>query len=328
MRPGRVWVLAVSSLVLVAGCAPAVRLLPGSASAAPEGSGAAAEPDSGVRTVRMNSGSALTYVLPETAAQILCQILEKDRWEQVLEDRVGRRLSGAECQVAGERIGLSLRLSGGDGAFAPRTVIGGRPAAALRGDDEVGYRVALTAEALRSVPGRISLPLLDFTVTYGTGLEPPARRELAVRVLDEIVPRLAQVGDQLPGLDEQGRMDYVSTGLTRGGQIIDLPRPVQALQLCTLAVAQLGVAPAQVDVAGTGRCELGTGAGPVVLALQPAGAATTTTSTDRIAGRPARSATSSGAILVRLRDDAPVELSVSGPDSTRLAERLVPALLG
>lgn len=328
MRPGRVWVLAVSSLVLVAGCAPAVRLLPGSASAAPGGSGAPGEPDSGVRTVRMNSGPALTYLLPETAAQILCQILEKDRWEQVLEDRVGRRLSGAECQVAGERIGLSLRLSGGDEAFTARTVIGGRPALALRGDDEVGYRVALTDEALHPGRGRISLPLLDFTVTYGTGLDPPARRELAVRVLAEIVPRLAQVGDQLPGLDEQGRMGYVSTGLTRGGQIIDLPRPVQALQLCTLALAQPGVAATQVDVAGTGRCEFGTGDGPVVLALQPAGAATTTTSVDRIAGRPARWATGSGAILVRLRDDAPVELSVSARESTRLAEQLVPVLLG
>jgi hypothetical protein len=276
-------------------------------------------PDEAIRAVRMNTGAALAYVQPETASQILCQILDKDRWERLLDDRVSRAPSGApdpSCMIAGERAGLDLRLTRQDASFRPTTSIAGRPTVLEPG--AVEYRVALVDTALPPP----AVPLLDLSVPYAHGLDPSAQRELAVRVLVEIVPLLAREGDQLPVIDAAGTVTFAGTPLLRGAQIVDLPRPIQALQLCTLGQQLLHAPP--VHVSSSARCDLTAPDGPVTLVLQP----TTTAPSypDKLAGRPAHTATPT--VLVRLRDDAQVDLAITARDPASLAEQLVPVLLG
>lgn len=54
--------------------------------------------------------------------------------------------------------------------------------------------------------------------------------------------------EPLPAIDDNGGIAYVMTPLTGGDQFIDLPRPVQALQLCTVLLAGTGFGIAATDV--------------------------------------------------------------------------------
>jgi hypothetical protein len=246
--------------------------------------------------------------------------VDKDRWERILDDRVSRHPSGAPdptCMIAGEHVGLTLRLSRPATPFRPATTIGGRPAAAIPDSpDDVAFRVALTD----TDPPPPAVPMLDLSVPYATGLDPPAERELAVRVLTEIVPLLTREGDRLPPIDANGTIVYAPTPLTRGGQIVDLPQPIQALQLCTAAETLLHQPPTRVTA--TAQCELSTADGPVSLALRPTTSAPSYP--DKLAGRPAHTAP---ATLIRLRDDAQVDLAITARNPNPLAEQLVPLLL-
>jgi hypothetical protein len=110
----------------------------------------------------------------------------------------------------------------------------------------------------------------------------------------------------------------------RDGQFIDLPLPVQALQLCTALIegGSSQVAAEEITVGDNGTCRLSTDQGMVTaetvhLSIEHY--------SDKIAGRPAQ--VSSTVVSVRLRDDAPIGLNVSAPDSVALAEVLVPLLV-
>ena len=78
----------------------------------------------------MPGGAALGYVQPETASQILCQLLDKDRWERLLDGRIGRRALSppyAGCQIATEQGMVSMQFLQRDDPFEPTTTIAGRP---------------------------------------------------------------------------------------------------------------------------------------------------------------------------------------------------------
>lgn len=281
--------------------------------------------DQHLRSVRMASGRALGYVQPETASQILCQLVDKQRWERLLDGEIGRKpLSSpyAGCQIATELGLLSMQLRTSDDAFAGETTVAGRPATLVQGDNTV-ITVALSDDALRAAP-RQYYPvrrLLELTVTGG---DADARRDIGTRVLTEIVPRLVEDGEPLPDIDDQGHVRYVSTPLPGDDQFVDLPRPVQALALCTALLAEHSAA--DIDVSDTGRCEIGTGQDTVQVTADhlrypldfP----------DTVAGRPAKVLSDPPVVTVRLRDDADVELFVSAADSVAVAERLVPLLTG
>jgi hypothetical protein len=286
------------------------------------------EQDGPLRTVRMNAGRALTYVQPETAAQILCQTVDRHRLERLLDDdQVSlrpERPPEAACAIGGTRVGLRMSLLTADVPFTGTTTIAGRPAAALPDNaGEVGMRVALTDDVPSLRPGSPARPLLDVVVVYGTNLDPESRRELAIRILVEAVPLLTLAGDPLPEIDPTGRIAYTGSPLIRGGQIVDLPQPLQALQLCTLLRDQTPP-PTRLDPTDTARCTADSPAGPVTVALQPT-SKPPTDYPETIAGRPARRTPTT--LLIRLRDEAQLDLSLTTPTPTPLAERLVPLLI-
>jgi hypothetical protein len=278
----------------------------------------------------MTSGRALTYVQPETASQILCHLLDKEGWERLLDSRIGRRpldYPYAGCLIATEQGRLTIQMRESEDAFDPTTTIAGRPATVydrLQGD--AVFIVALTDEALRPVPPGRKLTLRTLEVE-AVGGEPEAEREVATRVLTEIVPMLVKEVEPLPAMDDQGNVSYVNTLLMGGGQFVDLPLPVQAVQLCTFLLEDAGFrAVAQnVYLSESGSCRIQTEQGTVGAEMKHA-TESPDSYPDTIAGRPA--SVEPPVVNVRLRDDAEVELYLSAPDSVGLAEKLVPLLVG
>jgi hypothetical protein len=279
--------------------------------------------DSGLRDVRMTSGRALGYVQPETASQILCQLLDKDEWERLLDGPVGRRpIIGANggCHVATGEGGVILELRGSDDALEPDTTIAGRPARVdvSRGTD--GITVALTDGALRPAPRNYYPERRLLSATAITG-DPDTELDLAERVLAEIVPLVLEDGEELPDIDEEGHVRYVDTPLT--GEFVDLPIPVQALQLCTIMREEPGVR--DVEVFEIGDCRVHAGDEHFTVAARHL--AGSDEFPDRVAGRPAFTSDEGGTwVEVKLRDDAATTLWVSSDDATDLAEKLVPLL--
>jgi hypothetical protein len=277
--------------------------------------------DERLRPVRMTSGAALGYVQPETASQVLCQLLDKAGWERLLDGAIGRRpLSGPEagCQIATGLGMISMVLREAHEPFKGNSTGAGRPAT-VDTEERVVFTVALSDDALRPAPSQY-YQVRRLLELQAIGDDADQQQDISVRVLDTIVPLLVKDGGPLPTIDDHGYVRYVSTPVT--DDFVDLPTPVQALQLCTLA--QQSVAGATVvDVHVRGECRLSAGQDNVVVAADdltlPADYP------DRIAGRPAT--VDKQTVHVRLRDDAEVELYVSAPDSVTLAGKLVPKLV-
>ena len=284
--------------------------------------------DENLRPVRMTSGRALGYVLPETASQILCQLLDKEGWERLLDGEIGRRPDNGPqpaCSIATERGLVALRMYARDDALKATTTVAGRPATVEQNESgQVSVTVALTDDAVRAAP-RQYYPVRGLLEVQVIGYDTGAARDVADHVLAEVVPLLTREGEPLPPIDDLGHMRFVSTPLTAGDEFVDLPTPVQALQLCTL-VEQSGVGAKVADVFDTGRCEVQVGQEIAEISAdhmrQPADYPL------RIAGRPAKTLLDPPVVRVRLRDDAGMELYVAAPDSVALAEKLVPKLVG
>lgn len=283
-------------------------------------------PDEGLRPVRMTSGRALRYTQPETASQILCQLLDEKGWERLLDGEIGRRPDPgpqAACSIATEHGVVTLWLLARDDALRANTTVAGRPATVAQDSSgQVDATVALTDDATRAAP-RQYYPVRRLLELKTTGHGPGIAREVADRVLAEVIPLLTREGDALPEIDDLGHVRYAGTQVT--SEFVDLPTPVQALQLCTLAT-RAGVGATITEVRDDGECRIRIGQETAVLSAdhldQPADYPA------RVAGRPARTQLEPPVVKVRLRDDAGVELYVSAPDSRALAEKLVPELVG
>lgn len=275
----------------------------------------------------MTSGRALTYVQPETASQVLCQVLQKGAWERLLDSKIGRKpldLPHAGCHIVTDWGQLSVQLRESERAFEAETTIAGRPAKTYDG----GFVVALTDDALRATTGGQHLTLRTLEVA-ATGDDGKVDSDIAMRVLTEIVPLLAKEAEPLPNIEDGGNVPYVTTPLTGGDQFVDLPLPVQAIQLCTVLLegGDFRVAAKEVVVDDSGECRLSTDQGTLGVEMVYSDARLDFYM-DTVAGRPATVTPETQRVSVRLRDDAEVELRVSGPDSVALAEKLVPLLVG
>lgn len=331
MKARRVWIAMIAvSVVLAGGCASGDMDPPASN---PTETSPGKNPlldDHGIRPVRMATGRALSWLPPEAASQVVCQVLSKDQWERLLGGEVGRRPTGAPsagCVVSSGATGVSLELTKSDEAFQPDGTVGGRPSA---GDDRV-TRVALTDDALAAAvtKPRDSRNVLALTVIVPSNLDAATKRDLQIRVLSELVPPLAKEGEPVPVLDDRGTVRYVSTPLTQ--HFVDLPTPIQLLQLCTILREKLDIRqkPPESDNLTRQECRIRPESGGQVIARLGYSARIGDYS-DRIAGRPAHSSKSDASgdtiVSVLLRDDAQVDLTVSGPDAVGIVERLVPLL--
>lgn len=306
-------ILVLLAVVLVAGC---------SSTAPPPMEAAPVLQDRHLREVRMTSGLALGYVQPETASQILCQLLDREGWERLLDSEIGREPMAslaAGCQIATETGMVSMELRPIWEAFGADTTVAGRPATIETPYGDPVFTVALSDDVLQD-PVRSYYPvrrLLELTV------EGEGQRDVGTRVLTKIVPMLMADGEALPAIDDRGRVDFVPTPVT--DPFVDLPMPVQALQLCTLLLDERP-GERDISVSDVGQCEFGSGADHVVIAAKHSD--DHNGYPDRVAGRPATTPDEPRLVTVLLQDDAHVEIWVSAADPKAVAEKLVPSLVG
>ena len=275
--------------------------------------------DTGLRDVRMTAGRSLGYVQPETGSQILCQVLEKDVWEELLDGEIGRMAAPGphpSCQIAfGQGLVQVDMYTYGDG-LEDDTRIASRPAMS----DDDGYTVALIDEALEPAPRNYhpEWGLLAVSVTtHKEGTE----RGIAKAVLEAILPPLITgASDDLPDIDDDGHVRYEKTPLV--GHFVDQPMPVQALQLCTLVREELDLRVRSVEARDDGECSVDAdGADDFTMLVRHTYG---DTFPDEIAGMPARR--HSGSIDVLLQEDAGTALSMTGDDAVELAEKIIPLL--
>jgi hypothetical protein len=291
--------------------------------------------DQGIRPVRMTTGRALSLVPPETASQILCQILSKATWENLLGGNVGRMPSdspSAGCVVSSEGTSVNVELTKSREVFrADGGSVGGRPSSH---DPLYGKRiaVALTDDALTLHGYRDARDLLTMEVNYPKDLDEDGKRDLETRVLSELVPPLAKAGEPVPDVDVYGNLRYVSTPLAPNAEIVDLPTPLQALQLCTVLREGLDIKqkpPVSDEITNSG-CMIRQEDDSEVVAWMTHTVATDKFP-DRIAGRPARrfkdEISKDDRVYVLLRDGVDVALMVNAPDPDSIVARLVPILL-
>lgn len=274
--------------------------------------------DAGLRDVRMTSGAELRWVQPETASQILCQLLDKDAWEELLGSRVGRRTytgPTATCHVNFSQGLVSVELSQSDDAIERDLTIAGRPAEL---DPNGYYRVALTDEALEPAPRNYYGERRLLTVTVHADDE-DTEGGIAEKVIEELVPPILAESGPVPAADDEGYLRYEKTPVT--GDFVDLPTPVQALQLCTVMREELGAR--EVEPREDGDCRVHTEDETFSVAARHGN----DDYPDEVAGRPALvSDEDTSWVEVRLRDDAGTSLWVSSDNAVELAEKLVPLL--
>lgn len=298
-------VLIVSALVL-AGCSTA------SSEPAPPRRNAE-------RAVRMSGGEALSYVHTETASQVLCNALPDDRLRAVLGvDRVVRErdADGVKglCRFSDEKrtVVVDVSLRPVPDQFIPTDEVGGRPAQHSTGGKVVVDVGIAETYGYRAASKRT--PVLHAEARSGA-------RENVRKLLAELVPVLARRTDEMPEVDGRGEVAFASTSVDVSG-FLDLPKPVQALQLCTAAKDRLDFEP--VRVTETGTCTVRQPNGRTLVLAVVDGSASKAGYTAKVLGRPAH--VDESTVAVRLRDDSTLDV-VIGDTDPKIAEGLVRALV-
>ncbi|TCO62802.1 hypothetical protein [Actinocrispum wychmicini] len=269
----------------------------------------------GLRKVPMASGFGLSFVQPETGSQILCQALSTDQWQRLL-GADARRVPNVEgtdsrCKITAGQLSIELSLYPSPDVFRGVETIAGRPAA-VREDSGVAMDVAI-ADRVALTLGSVQWPVLTLRTTGDLAL--------ARKVLADLVPVLAKPGGPAVKADTAGLFPFVATPFSHD-EFLDLPKPVQALQLCTLVQEKFGAQVVSTSVFGNCDFRLPDGRSQSIgmMSGMPIAAAYNS----RIAGRPA--AELGEPDLIRLRDGVPVDLAVGGGNRD-FAEKLVPLLV-
>lgn len=278
--------------------------------------------DQRLRPVRMASGRALGYVQRETASQVLCQLLDKEEWEGLLDGEIGRKPLSAPysgCHIATERGMVAMEFLARDDPFTPDTTIAGRPSTVVTQETGTAFVVALADDALAPAP-RQDYPVRRLLELKLVG----EQRDIGTRVLEKIVPLRVKDGEPLPEVDAEGHVRDPGAPVD-ARDFVDLPMPVQALALCAILRQQVPDAE-EFEASDTGRCRAFAGERTAVLKAEhvryPA------EYPEQVAGRPASVMLDPPVVTVLLRDGAEVQLYVSGQDSVALAEKVVPSLVG
>ncbi|ONI70799.1 hypothetical protein ALI144C_50305 [Actinosynnema sp. ALI-1.44] len=307
-KQGTMYRVLIASALLLAGCSTA------SSETAPPPPRRNPE-----RVVRMSGGEALSYVHTETASQVLCNALPEDRLrvllgvDSVVRERDAGGVKGV-CRIADSRhsvvVDLSLKPVPGD--FTPTEQLGGRPAQY----DTTGKAVVDVgiAETTGYRAGSKRTPVLHAEAK-------PGLRETVRKLVADLVPVLAKQTDTLPDVDSRGEVDFAVTSVDVA-EFVDLPKPTQALQLCTAAKDSLGFVP--VRATETGTCTVRQPSGRTLVLAVVDGLANNASYTAKVLGRPAH--VDESTVAVRLRDDSRLDLMIGDTDP-KVAEKLVRALV-
>jgi hypothetical protein len=252
-----------------------------------------------LRPVTIPYRDGLVYTFEETSAQALCHALSPQEWHSLLGAEAARTIEidhGFSCVVTSGSLTISMSMVSTEPSAPPRDHdterIGGYPAW-TKPDEAV-------IDLVDGPDTTWAKPYLHVTVATEPGDHD--QRDLLRRLVTTLLTRLAHNGPATPVDNADGALTFAPTPPVPGVRLSDLPRPVQALMLCT-AMTQTG-APnvTYVNMAGECTADDSNRRASVTVEDNDGGPARFT-----IGGRPARF--NRGAIVITL-----AELPWDGPE--------------
>jgi hypothetical protein len=288
----------LSVVAVLAGCAMDPKSPPTTSHEVPK--------DANLRPVTMAYKDGLAYTYEETSAQALCHALSPQEWQALLGGEVGRTVEidgWAECVVTSSRLTVTMAMKTTEPDLPPRErqteSMGGYPAWTER--DEAVVDLVAGPHTTRARP---YLHVRVGAATIGD------HRDLVRNLVTTLLTRLAHDGPMTPVEDAGGTLAFTPTEPVPGVRFFDLPRPVQALVLCTAMTRTGGPHVTKVNMAGECAAD---GIGERRAAMNPDD--DNLPVSFKVGGRPARF-TKYGAVAIDL-DDLPLD------DSRRVYLRLV-----
>ncbi|MEU3625595.1 hypothetical protein BS329_10560 [Amycolatopsis coloradensis] len=271
-----------------------------------------------LRPVPMPTGEMVTALTGGTGAQVLCQAIPEQRWEEILGGRTLRE-AGRACHAVTAELDVSAQMipalpKDTSRGVPTRTTVAGK--LAVIASDKDG--TSLSVELVDVAPRNGASPVLNVAVR-GRVLEVPETESKAKALAEALIAGATPPGPKLPKIGEDGEIPYEKTA---PGPIKDQPLPVISWLLCAELGRALGVPADGAKPTFFAACELN-GVTADYSELSSDVRATTS-----IAGLPAQVGEKS--VVVQLTGDPrgeTVKFKGTG-DLTGLAEKTVPPLLG
>ncbi len=322
-RPMWIWAgCALTSVLLLSGVAIAVAITvlnkdePGTGAELPEvwpsKSGQA------LRPVPMPTGEMVTALTDDTGAQVLCQAIPEQRWEEILGGRTLREAGGA-CHAVTAELDVSAQMipelpKDTSRGLPTRTTVAGKVAVIATDKDGT----SLSVELVEVAPHNGASPVLRVSLR-GRAIKNPETEGKAKALAEALIAGVTPPGPALPKIGEDGEIPLEKR---EPGPIKDQPLPVVSWLLCGELGRALGVPADNAKPTFFAACELN---GVTADYSELSSLVRPTTS---VAGLPAQ--VDNGSVIVQLTNDPGGQtLKFKGTgDLTALAEKMVPPLLG
>ncbi|MFI5561417.1 hypothetical protein ACIA2T_19235 [Amycolatopsis japonica] len=271
-----------------------------------------------LRPVTMPTGEMVAALTDETAAQVLCQAIPEQRWEEILGGRTLRE-AGQSCHAVTAQLDVSVQMAPAlpddtSRGLPTRTTVAGKLAVIATDKDGT----SLSVELVEVAPHNGASPVLHISLR-GRIVEAPETEKKARALAEALIAGAMPPGPKLPKIGEDGEVPLEKT---EPGPIKDKPLPVISWLLCGELGRALGVPADTAKPTFFAGCELN-GVTADYSELSTAVAPTTT-----VAGLPTQ--VDGRGVVVQLTDDpAGQTLKFKGTgDLVALAEKMVPPLLG
>ncbi|MFJ8914068.1 hypothetical protein [Amycolatopsis sp. NPDC102389] len=276
------------------------------------------KPGLALRPVLMPTGEMVAALTDETAAQVLCQAIPEQRWEEIL-DGPTLREAGTACHAVTTKLDVSVQMASAlpedtSRGLPTKTTVAGKLAVIATNEDGT----SLSVELVEVAPHNGASPVLHVSLR-GRTVRPPETEKKARALAEALIAAAMPPGPKLPKIGQDGEIPLEKT---EPGPIKDRPLPVISWLLCGELGRALGVPADNAKPNFFAACELN-GVTADYSALSSAVVPTTT-----IAGLPAQ-VDERGVVVQLTGDPAGETLKFKGTgDLPALAEKMVPPLLG
>ncbi|MEV7553984.1 hypothetical protein AB0N89_30575 [Amycolatopsis sp. NPDC089917] len=276
------------------------------------------KPENALRPVSMPTGEMVAALTSETGAQVLCQAIPQQRWEEILG---GRTLleAGGSCHAVTAQLDVTAQMvpalpENTSRGVPTRTTVAGK--LAVIATDLGG--TSLGVELVEVAPHNGASPVLNVSVR-GRTVKAPEAEGKAKALAEALIAGATPPGPQLPKIGEDGE---IPPQQVEAGALKDKPLPVMSWLLCGELGRALGVPADKAKPTFFASCELNG------VTADYSELSSTVKPTTTIAGLPAQ--VDGRGVFVRLTGDPDGQtLKFKGPgDLPALAEKMVPPLLG
>ncbi|KAA9161895.1 hypothetical protein FPZ12_012965 [Amycolatopsis acidicola] len=271
-----------------------------------------------LRSVPIPTGEMVAALPPDTAGHVLCQSLSQQRWEALLGDATLREVEHGGCHVVTATLDLRLDLDGTPANLQDpdQIEIAGHSGEleALAPESNARMNVRLVDDA----PTEQIKPFLRLDVSRSIEGPGPGMDDLLTSVANAVVQATMAPGPDLPKQSSGQAIPARTVEPVPDHGILDSPWPMISWQLCTALTERLHA---------TGRPKFDGTCTARGVQVSYTDEVSPRVFPQTLAGRPA--SITDDSVSVQLTDDSAQTVTFSGgSDLTKLAESMLPSLLG